>query len=52
MNAQTQTAEAIGQSPGFDIPDPLSLPTLKGKVSEEEWRLRCELAATYRLAAL
>ncbi|MHA7871811.1 MAG: class II aldolase/adducin family protein [Hyphococcus sp.] len=52
MNAQAQTAEALEQSPGFDIPDPLSLPSLKGKVSDEEWRLRCELAATYRLAAL
>ncbi len=52
MNAQAQTAEAVGRSPGFDIPDPLCLPTLKGKVSDEEWRLRCDLAATYRLAAL
>ncbi|NOX94832.1 MAG: class II aldolase/adducin family protein [Alphaproteobacteria bacterium] len=52
MNAPTQAAETVGQTPGFDIPDPLSLPTLKGKVSAEEWRLRCELAATYRLAAL
>jgi ribulose-5-phosphate 4-epimerase/fuculose-1-phosphate aldolase len=39
-------------SPGFDIPDPLSLPSLKHKVSDEEWRLRCQLAATYRLVAL
>ena len=52
MNAQAQMAEAIGQIAGFDIPDPLSLPSLKGKVSDAEWRLRCDLAATYRLAAI
>lgn len=52
MNAQTERAEAVGQTMGFSVPDPQSLPSLKGKVSEEEWRLRCELAATYRLAAL
>ncbi|MEM8770691.1 MAG: class II aldolase/adducin family protein [Pseudomonadota bacterium] len=52
MSAQEQTAEAVGQTSGFDIPDPQTLPTLKGKVSEEEWRLRADLAATYRLCAL
>lgn len=51
-NAAMKTAETIGQGPGFNIPDPATLPTLKGKVSAEEWRLRCELAATYRLCAL
>ena len=50
--AQTASAQSIGQESGFSIPDPLSLPSLKGKVGDEEWRLRCELAATYRLAAL
>ncbi len=44
--------ETIGAEAGFDIPDPKTLPSLKGKVSAEEWRLRCDLAATYRLAAL
>lgn len=39
-------------SSGFDVPDPLSLKSLKGSVSDEEWRLRCDLAATYRLCAL
>lgn len=34
-----------------EIP-PTELPSLKGKVSDEEWRLRCELAATYRLVQL
>jgi ribulose-5-phosphate 4-epimerase/fuculose-1-phosphate aldolase len=30
----------------------LSIPSLQGKVSAEEWQLRCELAACYRLVAL
>jgi ribulose-5-phosphate 4-epimerase/fuculose-1-phosphate aldolase len=47
MNTQT----ALG-SGGFDIPDPAKLPTLNGQVSDAEWKLRCELAATYRLCAL
>ena len=37
---------------GFEIPDPAALPSLKGKVSEAEWDLRVQLAATYRLCAL
>ena len=52
MNAQVKAAETLGQQPGFNLPDPLTLPSLKGKVSDEEWLLRCELAATYRLTAL
>lgn len=48
----TKAAETIGVGPGFNVPDPQTLPSLKGKVSEEEWGLRCELAATYRLVAL
>jgi ribulose-5-phosphate 4-epimerase/fuculose-1-phosphate aldolase len=52
MSAEIHGSPTIGQTTGFDIPDPVSLPTLKGKVSDEEWRLRCELAATYRLTAL
>lgn len=28
------------------------VPSLKGKVSDEEWTLRCDLAATYRLVAM
>ncbi len=31
---------------------PKALPSLKGVVSDEEWALRCDLAATYRLVAL
>ncbi|MGE0409399.1 MAG: class II aldolase/adducin family protein [Amphiplicatus sp.] len=44
--------ETVGRDAGFVVPDPLSLPSLKGRVSEEEWRVRCDLAATYRLVAL
>ncbi|NWG93399.1 MAG: class II aldolase/adducin family protein [Parvularculaceae bacterium] len=44
--------EAVGVTPGFSLPDPATLPSLKGKVSDEEWRLRCALAAAYRLVAL
>lgn len=52
MSADGNANDALGQAPGFAVPDPKSLPSLKGKVSDEEWRLRCDLAATYRLAAL
>ncbi|KAB2892384.1 MAG: class II aldolase/adducin family protein [Burkholderiaceae bacterium] len=31
---------------------PDTLPSLQGQVSDEEWRLRCDLAACYRLVAL
>ena len=52
MKAMSAQAETIGVEPGFNLPDPATLPSLKGKVSAEEWRLRCELAAAYRLVAL
>lgn len=52
MNARAKMAETVGAEPGFNLPDPASLPSLKGEVSPEEWRIRCELAATYRLCAL
>ncbi len=52
MNAQAQVAETVGAPSGFNVPDPLSLPSLKGSVSDEEWKLRCDLAATYRLTSL
>lgn len=45
-------AAMAGVVAGFDIPDPVDLPTLKGNVSDEEWAIRCDLAATYRLVAL
>ncbi|NWG72235.1 MAG: class II aldolase/adducin family protein [Parvularculaceae bacterium] len=48
-----QTAmKSIDAQPGFTLPDPKTLPSLRGTVSWEEWRLRCDLAATYRLVAL
>jgi len=37
---------------GFHIPDPTSVPRLEGKVSDVEWHLRKQLAATYRLCAM
>jgi len=37
---------------GFQIADPTSVPSLKGKVSDTEWDLRKQLAATYRLCAM
>lgn len=52
MNAHLKMAQTLGVEPGFNLPDPATLASLKGKVSAEEWRLRCELAATYRLVAL
>lgn len=45
-----QSTSGLGK--GFDILDPADLPSLKGTVSETEWALRVELAATYRLCAL
>ncbi|KIN62060.1 Class II aldolase/adducin domain protein [Sulfitobacter noctilucicola] len=45
-----QSSASVGK--GFEIPDPADLPSLKGSVSDAEWELRVELAATYRLCAL
>lgn len=55
MNAQTaartvESATAVGS--GFNVPAPSTIKSLQGEVSEEEWALRCDLAATYRLSAL
>lgn len=52
MSAQESMNSAIGEMAGFHIPDPASLPSIRGEISETEWRLRCDLAATYRLVAL
>ena len=43
---------AVNVSSGFNIADPTEIPRLEGKVSDAEWALRCELAATYRLCAM
>ena len=48
---QTQES-ALDVAAGFNIPDPTKIPRLEGKVSDEEWRVRKDLAATYRLCAL
>ena len=45
-----QSTSGLGH--GFNIPDPAELVSLKGTVSDTEWALRVELAATYRLCAL
>ncbi len=42
----------MGVSSGFDIVDPTKVDRLEGKVSDIEWQLRVELAASYRLCAL
>ncbi|WP_427452673.1 class II aldolase/adducin family protein [Litorimonas sp. WD9-15] len=54
MNAQTENkaSAAISGMSGFNIPDPTEIERLEGKVSETEWRMRCDLAATYRLCAM
>ena len=43
---------AVKAQSGFNIPDPITIARLEGKVSDAEWDLRCQLAATYRLCAL
>lgn len=45
-------APQTGLGTGFDIPDPMEIPSLKGHVSDAEWQARVELAATYRLCAM
>jgi len=51
MNAQPDTS-AMQVDAGFNIPCPTTVPSLKGKVSDAEWALRVQLAATYRLCAM
>ena len=48
----TNTAAALNMEAGFDIPDPSSVQRLEGKVSDAEWSIRKQLAATYRLCAM
>jgi ribulose-5-phosphate 4-epimerase/fuculose-1-phosphate aldolase len=43
---------AMNVDAGFAIPDPNEVPRLEGKVSDTEWALRKQLAATYRLCAM
>lgn len=42
----------MDRDPGFLIPDPTQIERLEGKVSAEEWRIRKDLAALYRLIAM
>lgn len=51
MNAEMDP-QAVGMAAGFNIPDPTEIERMEDKVSEAEWKIRVELAATYRLAAL
>ena len=51
MNAQADTS-AMQVDAGFNIPCPTTVPSLKGKVSDTEWAMRVQLAATYRLCAM
>ena len=50
--AKEVTDSAVGVEAGFSIPDPNEIERLEGKVSDVEWKLRCDLAATYRLCAM
>lgn len=43
---------AMTVSGGFAIADPTEVPRLEGKVSDAEWAMRKQLAATYRLCAM
>lgn len=45
-----ESALAVG--PGFSIPDPSDIDSVRDNVSDVEWQLRCDLAATYRLCAM
>jgi len=51
MNAQPDTS-AMQVDAGFNIPCPTTVSSPKGKVSDAEWALRVQLAATYRLCAM
>ncbi len=53
MNVEAEKPKpALDIAAGFDIPDPAEIGRLEGKVSDVEWKIRCELAATYRLCAM
>ncbi len=43
---------ALDVAAGFNIPDPTQVKRLEGKVSDKEWQIRKDLAATYRLCAM
>ena len=45
-------SSALNVDSGFSIPCPTKIPSLKGSVSSEEWAVRVQLAATYRLCSM
>ena len=46
-----QTAmKSLDVEPGFSLPDPKTLPSLKGKVSAEEWRLFSRTGVTHLMS--
>ncbi|MDG1522833.1 MAG: class II aldolase/adducin family protein [Hellea sp.] len=45
-------SSALNVDSGFSIPCPTKIPSLKGSVIAEEWAVRVQLAATYRLCAM
>ena len=45
-------SKTVNVSAGFNIADPTEIDRLEVKVSDAEWALRCDLAATYRLCAM
>lgn len=53
MNTEPKINNATSAiSTGINVPDPTKIDRVEGKVSEQEWTLRKELAAVYRLCAL
>src|SRR5271155_1335590 len=44
--------ETMRKTMAVKIPAPDEIPSLEGKVSPDEWQLRVDLAAVYRLVAL
>ena len=53
MNAPVKaSSHGMDKMQDMRVPAALDIPSLKGKVSDEEWDLRVNLAATYRLVAL
>jgi ribulose-5-phosphate 4-epimerase/fuculose-1-phosphate aldolase len=44
--------ESLGVRVAKPLPPASAIPSLEGKVSAEEWQLRVDLAATYRLVAM
>jgi len=52
MATAAKEESASNMESGFNIPDPVEVERLEGKVSDVEWKTRCDLAATYRLCGI